>query len=69
MPQKKALYHTFGCKLNFAETATIAQLFKDEGVESVAEGEVPDLIVIHSCSVTSEAARKCRSFIRGLNRK
>ena len=69
MPQKKALYHTFGCKLNFAETATIAQLFKDEGVESVGDGEVPDLIVINSCSVTAEADRKCRSFIRGLNRK
>lgn len=69
MAQKKALYHTFGCKLNFAETATIAQLFREEGVESVSEGEVPDLIVINSCSVTAEADRKCRSFIRGLNRK
>lgn len=66
---KKALYHTFGCKLNFAETATISRLFMDEGVMPVADGEVPDLIVINSCSVTAEADRKCRSFIRGLNRK
>ena len=65
----KALFHTFGCKLNFAETATIARLFSEEGVESVEKGEVPDIIVINSCSVTAEADRKCRSFIRGLNRK
>ena len=65
----KALFHTFGCKLNFAETATIARLFSEEGVESVEKGDVPDIIVINSCSVTAEADRKCRSFIRGLNRK
>ena len=65
----KALFHTFGCKLNFAETATIARLFSEEGVESVEKGDVPDIIVINSCSVTAEADRKCRAFIRGLNRK
>lgn len=65
----KALYHTFGCKLNFAETASVERLFRQRGVMTVSGKEVPDVIVINSCSVTAEADRKCRSFIRSLNRK
>lgn len=65
----KALYHTFGCKLNFAETASVERLFTDRGITTVSKGEAPDFIVINSCSVTAEADRKCRSFIRSLNRK
>ena len=65
----KALYHTFGCKLNFAETASVERLFTGRGIATVAKGEVPDFIVINSCSVTAEADRKCRSFIRSLNRR
>ena len=65
----KALYHTFGCKLNFAETASVARLFEERGVKAADKCEVPDFIVINSCSVTAEADRKCRSFIRSLNRR
>lgn len=65
----KALYHTFGCKLNFAETASVARLFEERGVTAANKCETPDFIVINSCSVTAEADRKCRSFIRSLNRR
>lgn len=65
----KALYHTFGCKLNFAETASVERIFRERGVETVAKGETPDIVVINSCSVTAEADRKCRSFIRSLHRR
>lgn len=68
-PKYKALFHTFGCKLNFAETASVARMFADRGIEAAGKGEVPDYIVINSCSVTAEADRKCRSFIRSLNRR
>lgn len=67
--QLKALYHTFGCKLNFAETASVERLFKEKGIATAAENEYPDFIIINSCSVTAEADRKCRSFIRSLNRR
>lgn len=65
----KALYHTSGCKLNFAETSSVADAFAKAGIEAVAEGEVPDIIVFNTCSVTAEADRKCRSSIRSLNRR
>ena len=68
-PSLKIMYHTFGCKLNFAETASVAEQFAARGHIRVAEGGVPDIIVINSCSVTAEADRKCRSTIRSLNRR
>ncbi len=65
----KALFHTFGCKLNFAETSTVAQMFADRGVSRAAKDERPDIIVVNSCSVTAEADKKCRQLIRSLHRR
>lgn len=65
----KALFHTFGCKLNFSETATIAEMFASKGIRSVAPGEIPDIIVVNSCSVTELADKKCRQFVRSVNRR
>lgn len=65
----KALFHTFGCKLNFAETAAAADVFASKGIAACQPGEAPDIIVVNSCSVTAEADRKCRSAIRAFNRR
>ena len=64
-----ALYHTFGCKLNFAETSTVARMLADEGIRRVSTGEEPDFIVVNTCSVTEVADRKCRQTIRSLHRR
>lgn len=65
----KALYHTFGCKLNFAETASLASLLEGRGVEKVSSKENPDIIIVNSCSVTELADKKCRQTIRAFYRK
>ena len=69
-PRKRtAIYHTFGCKLNFAETSTIARRLEEEAdIVRAAEGEVPDYVVINSCSVTEVADKKCRQAIRSFAR-
>jgi threonylcarbamoyladenosine tRNA methylthiotransferase MtaB len=64
-----AEYHTLGCKLNFAETSTRGQLLMEKGVRRAHGGEVPDIRVINTCSVTEEADKKCRQLIRRLIRK
>ncbi len=64
-----ALYHTFGCKLNFAETSTVANMLAERGIRRVSHNEVPDLIVINSCSVTELADKKCRQTIRSFHRQ
>lgn len=68
-PSLKVMFHTFGCKLNFAETASVAEQFVARGHVKADSSSAPDIIVINSCSVTAEADRKCRSTIRSLNRK
>ena len=66
---RTALFHTFGCKLNFAETSTVARLFAQEGIQRVHTGDVPDYVVINTCSVTDMADKKCRQAIRSFARR
>ena len=60
---KKVAFYTLGCKLNFAETSTIARSFTDNGYERVSFGEPTDVYVINTCSVTDHADRKCRKVV------
>ncbi len=66
---RTALFHTFGCKLNFAETSTIAQIFAQHGIHRVQPGEIPDIVVINTCSVTEVADKKCRSMIHRFTKR
>ncbi len=66
---RTALFHTFGCKLNFAETSTVARIFASRGIQRVHEGDEPDFIVVNSCSVTEIADKKCRQAIRSFSRR
>ena len=63
---KKAAYFTLGCKLNFAETSSVGKQLKEAGVETVREGEVADMCVVNTCSVTEVADQKCRQAIHKL---
>lgn len=64
-----ALFHTFGCKLNFAETSTVARLLQERGIRRAGRGDTPDVIVVNTCSVTELADKKCRQAIRGYARR
>lgn len=63
---KRAAYFTLGCKLNFAETSTIAQELKRYGVRKALKDEVADICVVNTCSVTEIADHKCRQAIHKL---
>lgn len=43
---------TLGCKLNYCESAAIAEGFLADGFESVSDGEFADVCIINSCAVT-----------------
>ncbi|MBO5864874.1 MAG: tRNA (N(6)-L-threonylcarbamoyladenosine(37)-C(2))-methylthiotransferase MtaB [Bacteroidaceae bacterium] len=66
---KKAVYYTLGCKLNFSETATIERQLQDAGIRTAKRGEVADICVVNSCAVTQEAEKKCRQAIHKLVRQ
>lgn len=65
---KKAVYYTLGCKLNFSETSTIGRMLKEAGVRTVRKGEKADICVVNTCSVTEVADKKCRQAIHRLVR-
>ncbi len=66
---RTAVFHTFGCKLNFAETSTVARILGEHGVRRATAGEEPDFVVVNTCSVTELADKKCRQTIRSLHRR
>ena len=61
---KKVAFYTLGCKLNFAETATIARSFENEGYDKVDFEEVADIYVINTCSVTDNADKQFKQIVR-----
>ena len=62
--QKNAAYHTLGCKLNFAETSTIARQLTEEGYAKVNFDEKADVYVINTCSVTENADKECKIHVK-----
>lgn len=65
---KKAAYFTLGCKLNFSETSTFGKMLADLGVRTADEGDVADICLVNTCSVTEVADHKCRQAIHRLVR-
>ena len=68
-PTRRAAYVTLGCKLNFAETATLRDQLQAEGILPVTEGEAADVCIVNTCSVTETADQKCRQAIHRLHRQ
>lgn len=61
--------HTLGCKLNYAESSTIAKQFSDRGYSVVPFGSEADIFVLNTCSVTENAERECRQLVRRILRR
>lgn len=60
----KAAFYTLGCKLNYAETASLERQFQDRGFSIVPFAEQTDVCVINTCSVTERAEREARQIVR-----
>ena len=68
-PYKTVAFQTLGCKLNFAETSTLARDFSSHGYAQVGIDHPADLYVIKTCSVTDNANKKARKAVRRALRK
>ncbi|MFC1943923.1 tRNA (N(6)-L-threonylcarbamoyladenosine(37)-C(2))-methylthiotransferase MtaB [Chloroflexota bacterium] len=55
---------TLGCKLNQAETESLARRLDALGFQVVAPGKDADVYLLNTCTVTHAADRKCRHLIR-----
>jgi threonylcarbamoyladenosine tRNA methylthiotransferase MtaB len=60
---------TVGCKLNQAETESLARQFLEAGYRVVAPEQAADIYLLNTCTVTHIADRKCRSLLRLARRR
>ncbi|MGN0701989.1 MAG: tRNA (N(6)-L-threonylcarbamoyladenosine(37)-C(2))-methylthiotransferase MtaB [Lentihominibacter sp.] len=65
---RKAAFHTLGCKVNQYETEAMKKIFRERGYEIVGELEFADVYVINTCTVTAVADRKSRQYIRRMKK-
>ena len=68
-PYLKFAYHTFGCKVNFADSCMISRQLVEQGLSQVNINEDADIFILNTCSVTENADRKAQKFIKKLNIK
>ncbi len=61
---KKVAFYTLGCKLNFAESSSIARSLEPLDFTRAEFQDTPDLFVINTCSVTEQADKKCKKVVR-----
>ena len=61
--------HTLGCKANTYDGQLIEQALGERGWSPADEDGTPDLIVVNSCTVTSEADRQSRKTANRLARR
>ena len=68
-PPPRVFLQTLGCRLNEAESASWGREFQRRGWQWSASPEQATLLVINSCAVTAEAARKSRQLLRRARRR
>lgn len=66
---KSVAFYTLGCKLNFSETSSIGRSMESHGFQIVPFEQPSDVYVINTCSVTDNADKKCRYYVRKALRK
>ena len=60
---------TVGCKLNRAETDSLARKFLEAGYQVVAPDQAADIYLLNTCTVTHIADHKCRKLLRLAHRR
>ena len=65
----RVAFYTLGCKLNQAETESLADQFREAGYQLVAPDDVADIYIANTCTVTHVADRKSRHWLRLARRR
>ena len=60
---------TLGCKVNQYESEAMEQLLRSHGHTPCPGGESADAVIVNTCAVTAEGARKVRQTVRRLQRE
>ena len=65
----RVAFYTLGCKLNQAETESLANRFSQAGFQLVSPGGGADIYIANTCTVTHIADRKSRHWLRLARRR
>ena len=65
----KVAFYTLGCKLNQAETESLAGQFSEAGYRLASPNDVADIYIANTCTVTHIADRKSRHWLRLAKRR
>ena len=65
----RVAFYTLGCKLNQAETESLANRFSQAGFQLVTPGDGADIYIANTCTVTHIADRKSRHWLRLARRR
>ncbi len=65
----RVAFYTLGCKLNQAETESLASRFSEAGFQLVSPSEEADIYIANTCTVTHIADRKSRHWLRLARRR
>jgi threonylcarbamoyladenosine tRNA methylthiotransferase MtaB len=65
----RVAFYTLGCKLNQAETESLAGHFREAGFQIVSPGDGADIYIANTCTVTHVADRKSRHWLRLARRR
>ena len=60
----KIAFHTLGCKLNFSESSYISKSLQENNYNIVNFNEFADAYIINTCSVTDNADKKFKYFVK-----
>jgi len=66
--ERRVKFVTLGCRLNQYETQAIREQFQRAGYSETSVAEEADVLVINTCTVTGEADRQGRYWIRRFHR-
>ncbi len=65
---KKFHIHTLGCKVNQYESQAMRELLVKAGFEESGSGDMADIYIVNTCTVTGEADRKSKSVMGQFHR-
>ena len=68
-PLRRVAIHTHGCKLNQADSRTLAREFSEAGYVVVAADAPAEVVVLNTCTVTATADAKARQYLRAAARR
>jgi threonylcarbamoyladenosine tRNA methylthiotransferase MtaB len=57
-------FTTLGCRLNQAESDSMAEQLLEAGVRAAGPDDAPDMVVVNTCTVTREATKASRMALR-----